>query len=139
MPVRFETAGGGLPAPPTVPGNQPILIAFIEFPDAFPGNITVGGQVTPAPVAGGLAAAVQFTGSPLALPGVPGGGLSLNWILEVNTTSGALAIKAGTAATTGTQVTPTPDAGNIVVLTHTITNGDTIPWVRNPIMADLNQ
>lgn len=117
--------------------QQPILKADIQFPDTF-ANLTFSGYICPAQTTGGLAAAVALSGSPIALPGVPGGGLSLNWILEVNATTGVVQIKAGTAATTGTQLTPTADAGNLVILTHTITNGDTVPWLRAPTFNDLN-
>jgi len=72
------------------------------------------------------------------LPSVPGAGLSLNWIVEVNATTGVMTLKTGSAATTGTQVTPSADAGNVTMFVHTITNGDTVPWARAPTLTDLN-
>jgi hypothetical protein len=142
MSVTYEEVTGGMPSPTVAggsPSQQPIIDYKVEFPDTISGqNVTFSGFISPALAAGGLGPAVALSGSPIALPSVPGGGLSLNWILQVNLTTGAVTMKTGTAATTGTQVTPSPDAGNLTIFVHTITNGDTIPWLRAPTTTDLN-
>lgn len=132
------TAGGTVNTNTLSAGRQPFLEYGFSVPDTMGGNVTFYGVVAPVSPAGALAAAVAFTGSPIAMPAVPGGGLSLNWGLQVNTTTGAVTLKTGTAATTGTQVSPTPDAGNVMLFIHTLTNGDTIPWLRAPVITDLN-
>lgn len=142
MPVRYEVVTGGLVAQlagDAAPVQKPIIDYKIELPDTFGGQtLAVAGFLSPAIASGGLGPAVAITGTP-ALPAVPGvGGQSLNWILQVNLTTGVITAKTGAAATTGTQVTPTADAGNLTLWVHTITNGDTIPWARAPTLTDLN-
>lgn len=141
------------------------LIEFsVMFPGAFPGNVILQGVVQGVTGAGAgnpsefyaiptgtppgsftgviqngtvISPPIAFSNNSLALPAVPAGGLSLNWIVEVNIATGVLATKTGVAATTGIQLTPSVDAGNILVLTHTLTNGDTIPWLRAPVFPDM--
>jgi len=134
----YEVVTGGLVLG-TPPAQQPIVDAKVELPDTFAGqSVSFSGFLSPAPAAGGLSTALALSGSPILLPAVPGGGLSLNWILQVNLTSGVVTMKTGTAATTGTQATPAADAGNLALFTHTITNGDTIPYFRVPTLLELN-
>lgn len=137
MPVRYEIFTGGLPlGQPAV--QTPIVDLKVELPDTFAGQtLNTSGFMAPLASGGGLAAAVAISGS-ITLPSVPGGGLSLNWIIQINTSTGVISLKTGTAATTGTQVTPSADAGNTTMWVHTITNGDTIPWSRAPTLTDLN-
>lgn len=61
----------------------------------------------------GVQPVINFNGSPVSSPGVPGGGSNF-WICQVNTTTGALTVKTSTSAY------PLPDAGNIVVFEQTI-------------------
>jgi hypothetical protein len=137
VPVRYEIVTGGLTLG-TPPAQQPIVDFKVELPDTFAGqSLNASGFISPLAAGGGLAAAVVLSGS-LTLPSVPGAGLSLNWIIEVNATTGVMTLKTGSAATTGTQVTPSADAGNVTMFVHTITNGDTVPWARAPTLTDLN-
>lgn len=131
------TAGGSSNGNTLAAGRQPFVQWGFSLPDTFAGQaLSVYGIVAPVSPAGALAAAVAFSGA-LTLPGVPGGGQSTVWGIQVNLTTGVLAIKSNTGAT-GAVAVPTPDAGNLLIMSHTITNGDTIPWMRAPVMTDLN-
>lgn len=89
----------------------------IEVPDSGTSYV-VTGTVTPK---GG--SAVSMTGSPLTAPSPPGSG-SIYWIIQVNTTTGALSIKQN-----GVGPAPTPDAGNDTIFTQTLPTGTTDPML----------
>ncbi len=91
------------------------IAGAIEVPDSGT-SYSVTGTVTPA---GG--SAVAMTGSPLTAPSPPGSG-NIYWIIQVNTTTGALSIKQNTSGPA-----PTPDAGNDVIFTQTLPAGLTDP------------
>jgi hypothetical protein len=99
VPVRYEVVTGGLLN--SAGAQQPIIDFKVELPDTFGGQtLNASGFISPSLAAGGLGTAVALSGT-LTLPSVPGGGLSLNWMIEVNTTTGVMTLKTGTAATTG--------------------------------------
>jgi hypothetical protein len=132
----------------------PHAVWTATLPDSYPGSVTYSGVISPAqpaspvpqpqglltqyaPGPGGptfqlAAGPISFSGS-LALPAVPSAGQSLNWILEINLSTGAVALKPGAAASTGSQVTPAADAGFLALFSHTITAGDAVPWQRAPL------
>jgi hypothetical protein len=130
MPVTYDlTTGGQLPTPATpvpvasggpAPTLQPLIQFKVTLPDTYPGNVTFAGRVSP--VSGSaLGASVAMTGLPIALPAVPGSG-TVFWALQVNLATGAVTMKTSTVAA------PTADTGNLVIMSHKVVNGDTVPW-----------
>lgn len=139
MPLTYSNSTGGITSDNVT--RYQLLQYQVELPDAFGGNVLVAGLVMPVQTNAqgntSFAAQQNFAPNSIAMPAVPvTAGQSLNWILEVNLTTGAVTLKAGAAATTGTQVTPSVDAGNVQIFQHTITNGDTIPYLRAPTLPD---
>lgn len=76
-------------------GNEPgdgSFEANIQLNDANGGSIAVVGELNPEGTYPTYQQALRFTGSPLTAPTAPATGLNY-WIIEVDTTSGALAIQ----------------------------------------------
>lgn len=92
-----------------------LIACSIEIPDSGTSYL-VTGSVTPK---GGTAQAM--TGSPITAPTPPGSG-NIYWIIQVNTSTGALSIKQNT-----TGPAPSPDAGNDTIFTQTLASGVTDP------------
>ncbi|HLK58543.1 MAG TPA: hypothetical protein VKU00_18380 [Chthonomonadaceae bacterium] len=97
--------------------NVAQIIATVVLPSSGTG-INFFGMVTPV---GG--SPIAMTGSPATGPSAPGVGQSINYILQVSLTTGAVTEKQGAAANTGTQTTPSADAGNQAFFQGTLTNG----------------
>lgn len=70
------------------PGDQS-FISTIQLPDTNGGNVIVTGTLNPYGSFSGYPQAVAFTGSPVTAPTAPGSG-STCWLIEVNTTTGAV-------------------------------------------------
>ena len=107
MPVTISpVAGDGIQAP--------AVRANIQLPDSGTTINVQGIYVRPSIGQNpqGTAIPVTFSGA-VNSPGVPGSGTNY-WIAELNTTTGALAVKTSTSAT------PSPDAGNITLFSQTI-------------------
>ena len=130
MPVTYDlTTGGQLPTPSTplnpaaggaAPVMQPLVQLKVSLPDAYPGNVTFAGKISP--VAGNqLQPSMLMTGSPIALPAVPGSGTTW-WALQVNLTTGAVTLLT---SSTGA---PTAAAGNLILMQHQVKASDTVPW-----------
>src|SRR5260221_9732695 len=101
MPITYILDTGGALAVPTAPLGlaqggpapvlQPLIHLNVSLPDAYAGNVTFSGKVSPV-VGVSLGAGVVITGSPIALPGVPGSG-TVFWCLQVNLTTGVVSMK----------------------------------------------
>lgn len=108
MPLTLSAAGGDGVLSPAFRVN-------IGLPDTGT-SIAVQGSYQ-APLVGsnpqGVQPVVNFTGSPVTSPGVPGSNNNY-WICQLNVTTGALTVKTSTTAY------PLPDAANIVVFQQII-------------------
>lgn len=140
MPVTTSVTTGGNVSNASKPNKNPYVEWSATLPDSFTStSVSLSGVLIPVLADNHtLGSASVMTGFPLAIPAVPSSGNSLVWVIEVNLSTGAATIKTGSTATTGQQVTPAADAGNLVIASHTITNGDTIPWLRALQPVDLN-
>jgi hypothetical protein len=151
MSVSYSVSTGGwVTAPAAQNGNaavspaarQPYVSFDFMFPDTFAGqSVTFSGVYLPVNAdLGSLAAPINLAasggGNTIALPAVPGGGQSTIWGLQISA-AGVVSLKSNTGAT-GAVANPAPDAGNVMMFVHTITNGDTLPWMRAPSITDLN-
>ncbi len=107
MPVTISpVAGDGV--------GSPAIRANIQLPDSG-STINVQGIYVPPSIGQtlqGITTPVSFSGT-VNSPGVPGSGNNY-WITELNTTTGALAVKSSTSTT------PSPDTGNITLFSQTI-------------------
>jgi hypothetical protein len=110
MPITMSpVAGDGVGAP--------AIRANFQLPDTGT-TVTVQGIYVPPSIGRipqGTNIPVTFSGS-VTSPGVPGSG-SNYWITELNTTTGALAVKTSTSST------PSPDPGNVTLFSQTIPAG----------------
>lgn len=91
--------------------------ASIELPDSGTA-ITVTGAINPSGIDGLTDTAM--TGSPLTAPSPPGSG-SIYWLIEVNTSTGALDILQSTSAF------PSNSAGCVTIFQQTLTSSTTDP------------
>ncbi len=91
------------------------IACAIELPDSGTSYLVAG---TVQPVGG---TQVTITGSPVTAPTPPGSGY-INWIIQVNVTTGALSIKQAANVPA-----PAPDAGNDVIFTQTLNAGAVDP------------
>lgn len=107
MPLTLSAAGGDGVTTPAIRCN-------INLPDTGT-TIAVQGSYQ-APLVGsnpqGQQPVVNFSGNETS-PGVPGSGTNY-WIVELNVSTGALAVKSSVSAI------PLPDAGNIIVFQQSI-------------------
>jgi len=97
--------------------------ATIALPDSGT-SVSVTGCCNPSGVDGLTDTA--FTGSPLTAPTPPGSGI-INWLIEFNTSTGALDILQNT--TPGTF--PTNTAGCQTIFQQTLSPGQTDPSLNN--------
>ena len=91
--------------------------ASIQLPDSGT-TCNVTGCINPSGIDGSTDTAM--TGSPLTMPTPPGSG-SIYWLIEVNTTTGALDILQSTSAM------PTNTGGCITIFQQTLTASTTDP------------
>lgn len=135
MSVSYSGTTGGASSD----GTKLYALQQVSFqlPDSFPGNILLEGVIQPLStdgIAGGgspviFGTAVQLATNSIALPAVPGSGTTY-YILQANTTTGVVTLKSSSVAA------PAADAGNVVIFTHSVPTGATIPWMVAPTLVE---
>jgi hypothetical protein len=141
MSITYSIASGGLPAWTAqggVAGTNPFVELIVNLPDAFPGNVSVFGNVKGVNANGSLMPTVQVAGTP-ALPAVPGGGTTY-WNLQIDPFTGVATIY--TSSTVNPAAQPCAGANSatlqLIVFASTIPSTATIPWMQLPTLTDFN-
>lgn len=134
MPISFMIDTGGALQVTAQPGVaqggtpealQPKVRFAMSLPDSYGGNVTFSGTVA-AVVGNALQTAVALTGSPIALPAVPGSGTTF-WALQVcvNAANGTVGVVTMLTSSSGP---PTASAGNVILMQSQTKASDAIPW-----------
>ncbi len=103
--------------------SAPLVQSGIEIPDSGT-SVLVSGQVQ-APGS----PAVPLTGSPVAIPAVPGTGTTF-YILQANTGSGAVTVKQSSSSM------PAVDSGNVLLMSQSLVAGQADPALDQSATPD---
>jgi len=103
--------------------GTPLVQSSIEIPDSGT-SVLVSGQVqSPG------SPAIPLTGSPVAIPAVPGAGATF-YILQANTSNGAVTVKQSSSAV------PSVDAGSVLLMSQSLVAGQADPALDQSTTPD---